>query len=150
MMNKFVFVLIGLLAIKSHANTVFIGDSIAHGYKLASHGAGKTKVGASPSLVFRFLKSSNIKQYDRIVLSTGISNGCHDIKTINDEFDYIELHRKRKSQVIILGNKNCKNGSSYLKRKVNLYGYDYIPVVATKDGIHPKTYNSIDIIFAKP
>lgn len=138
MLKQFLFV--ALLLTTSHAlsNTIFIGDSIAHGYKIYNKGTGTTKIGANPKKVLSFIHLANYSNVDKVILSSGISNQCNDISTVKKQLNYLNLNRVK---VILLSNNNCYGATSNLKAICLKYSnckFEYIP--NGKDGVHPNQY----------
>jgi len=124
---------------------LFIGDSIAEGYR--KQGEGTTLVGASPSKVLSFLQqglANNLNPYqNRVInLSTGISNNPTDIASIKKQF---ELLSKAGATVNVLGaakgtydpqNQQLKELSDQFGMRF-LGGFDPGP-----DRVHPLSYSS--------
>jgi len=117
------------------AETVYVGDSIAQGFKNAANGTGLTKIGASPKTVLEYVKMTS-DQKD-IVLSTGISNNCNDFKSVEKQFQLLQ-----NANLIVIGNKNCKpeinNKLKYLCDKHK--SCKFVPITSSKDGVHPAKY----------
>lgn len=121
------------------ANTIFIGDSIADGYKKYNKGIGFTKVGANPKTVLSYVHSASYRDVSKVILSSGISNNCHSISTIKDQLFYLSV---KPVNVILLGNNNCNGANDTLKLMCSKYSnckFESIPY--GRDGIHPNQYN---------
>lgn len=115
-----------------NASVEYVGDSIAHGYRLATRGVGITEVGASPREVFRMLQRS--KGSDTVVLSTGASNDCNDITGVKRN---IEFAQHKYHSVYILDAPKC---GGLIKTWVH-------PITFTPgpDGVHPRRYRVLEI-----
>ena len=121
------------------ANTIFIGDSIADGYKKYNKGMGFTKVGANPKTVLSYVQSASYRDVSKVILSSGISNNCHSISTVKDQLFYLSV---KPVNVILLGNNNCNGANDTLKLMCSKYSnckFESIPF--GRDGIHPNQYN---------
>ena len=121
------------------ANTIFIGDSIADGYKKYNKGMGFTKVGANPKTVLSYVQSASYRDVSKVILSSGISNNCHSISTVKDQLFYLSV---KPVNVILLGNNNCNGANDTLKLMCSKYSnckFESIPY--GRDGIHPNQYN---------
>lgn len=124
-----------LLPFSLFAKTVYIGDSIAHGYRMFNHAEGITKVGASPKEVEKMLKQN--PPGDKVVLSTGASNNCSDIKTIKAN---IALAGFLYKNVDLLSAPYCGIELNDKLKQVCKNNCTFIPVTPGKDGIHPDNY----------
>lgn len=121
------------------ANTIFIGDSIADGYKKYNKGIGFTKVGANPKAVLSYVHSASYRDVSKVILSSGISNNCHSISTVKEQLFYLIV---KPVNVILLGNNNCNGANDTLKLMCSKYSnckFESIPY--GRDGIHPNQYN---------
>ena len=133
--------LVATLLISPHvlANTIFIGDSIADGYKKYNKGTGFTKVGANPKTVLSYVHSASYRDVSKVILSSGISNNCHSISTVKDQLFYLSA---KPVNIILLGNNNCNGANDTLKLMCSKYSnckFESIPY--GRDGIHPNQYN---------
>lgn len=141
-MNKALILSLPLIAasIAQASPIVFVGDSLAHGYKVASHGSGITKVGASPKTVTDMIHQSDLKQ-QTVVLSTGISNNCQAIKQA--QYNILRVS-KEASTVLLIGTMNCPaNVQEQMQELCSSLGNCYFHKLdrsKSKDGIHPSIY----------
>lgn len=131
-------------------NTLFFGDSIAHGYRTANKASGTTKVGANPSQVLAQLQSTlatnpNAFKGQNVVLSSGLSNG-DDVASIEKQ---LQLLKNAGANVSLLGVSNSFNVGGRTGDKMNAhlaniaknYGANFRGgFVAGADNVHPKTY----------
>lgn len=129
------FILLSLISGICYAQPVYVGDSIAQGFKLAAKGEGLTKVGASPKTVLEYVKMTNDRK--DIILSTGISNNCNDFNSVKKQLDLL-----KDNNLTLIGNKNCKPEiNDELKKLCNQHkSCKFIPLLDSKDGIHPSKY----------
>jgi len=133
---------------------LFIGDSIAEGYR--NQGEGTTLVGASPSKVLNFLQQDLARDPDAyrgrlINLSTGVSNNPTDLSSIQKQF---ELLSKTGAIVNVLGaakgtydpqNRQLQQLSDQFGLRF-LGGFD-----PGQDRVHPLSYSSYNgIDLSKP
>lgn len=140
MLHKLLFLLL-IVSVQSNASTVFVGDSIAHGYKLYNNGKGITKVGANPYTVYGFVKNVKLDRSDTVVLSSGISNNCLMDKYVDRQLTYLD---SKYVNIILLGNNNCAGASMKLRSSCNKYKrctFQGIP--PGPDGVHPFTYSKV-------
>lgn len=131
-------------------NTLFFGDSIAHGYRTANKASGTTKVGANPSQVLAQLQSTlatnpNAFKGQNVVLSSGLSNG-DDVASIEKQ---LQLLKNAGANVSLLGVSNSFNVGGRTGDKMNAhlaniaknYGANFRGgFIAGADNVHPKTY----------
>lgn len=122
-----------MLSFSSYSAT-FVGDSIAHGFKIASNAKGTTKVGATPKEVHKYLENS---YGESLVLSTGASNNCKDVSTIKDN---VKLGLKNFKKVTVLSAPYCSDSVNNAIRNLCTTNCKYIVLTPGKDGIHPKYY----------
>jgi len=126
-------------------NPLFIGDSIAEGFR--NRGEGTTLVGASPSKVLSFLmqdlaRNPNAYQNRLINLSTGISNNPNDLDSIRKQF---ELLSKLGTSVNVLG---AAKGTydfqnQQLQKLANEFGLRFLGGFDPgPDRVHPVSYSS--------
>lgn len=137
-----VFCLWGVSAstLASSSDVVYLGDSLAEGYKIAKKGRGITKVGASPKTVNTFLNQVDLRD-QLVVLSTGISNDCQDLGTVSKNIMHVS---DRAKGFMLLGTLKCNmQTQDWLKLKcANLHNCIYFPVeqLKSRDGVHPARY----------
>lgn len=124
----------------------FIGDSIAHGYKISVDGVGLTKVGANPNKVLDFLKVH--RKCDKYILSSGISNDPTKINVVRDQLEYL-----KGSDVLLLGTSTkfprYGNSLNIKLREVcsRFSGCDFNGgFVPSKDLVHPKNYKALNVM----
>ena len=132
-----------MLSLTGYAHSsplVFVGDSLADGYKRSSHGNGITKVGASPKAVAGMIDRSNLKQ-QTVVLSTGISNNCQDIKQA--QYNILRVSNEA-STFLLIGTMNCpaKVQDQIIKLCSSLENcyFHELDKSKSRDGIHPSIY----------
>lgn len=130
-------IILGITISPCQASTVYVGDSISHGFRLANQGVGITKVGANPTLVGHFIEDA--PQGDVLVLSTGASNDCKDLKGIKANVDKAQ-HKYAK--VILIDAPYCKITPILLKLCTK--DCRLLPITPGKDGIHPATYYKLN------
>lgn len=132
------------------SDTLFFGDSIAHGYRTANNMGGATKVGANPRVVLAQLQNAlknnpNAFRGKNIVLSSGYSNG-NDLANIEKQ---LQLLQKAGANVSLLGVSNSFNIGGRAGKTMNTqlgtlaqkYGADFRGgFVAGADNVHPKSY----------
>ena len=142
-MSKWFVLFLVSVSISSYAtgaDALFVGDSIAEGYKLAKKGTGLTRVGASPKMVNTFLNRVDLKN-QLVVLSTGVSNDCQDLGTVSKNINYVS---DRAKGFMLLGTLKCnKQTQDWLKLTcMNLHNCVYFPVeqLKSRDGVHPARY----------
>ena len=121
-----------------YANTIYVGDSIALGFKQHNKGKGSTKIGANPSKVLSYIVRTDLKPYSKIVLSTGLSNDCSDQESVEKQFQTILLKNK-KINIDLLSSPYCKN-YLFLRRMCSQDTNCKLISFPTSDGIHPKSY----------
>lgn len=119
----------------------YIGDSIAHGYRINSKGTGITKVGANPKLVYSFIQRQPCTD-KTIYLSSGISNNPSDFNTVEKQLQSLKNHN-----VKLLGtsvsfpkhgnNLNIKLSSICSKYSNCTFIGGFTP---SKDRVHPRSY----------
>lgn len=129
-------------------DTVYIGDSIAHGYRTASGGEGQTKVGASSKQVLGFVNNySGDLRGKNVILSSGLSNSPNDMESIRAQ---IRALRARGANVRLLGVSNTFKGSATQGAAMNaalarLAREENVEFAggfkAGSDNVHPLTYN---------
>lgn len=142
-------------------DVMFIGDSIAHGYRSANSAAGLTEVGASPSRVLQQVKrtievgGSKMRGMP-VVLSTGLSNNPQDLASVEEQ---IRLLRQAGAQVTVLGVANnynlhgAKGGdiNNALSTIASRYGSRFNGGFnAGKDGVHPQSYQGLVVYGNEP
>ena len=138
-MNKLIVLFVALLLpLSGFAKTVYIGDSIAEGYKLAVKADGITKVGASPQEVEEMLKQNPVG--DTVVLSTGASNDCKNVAGVQRN---ITLAHFLYNKVYVLGAPYCGSMVEMEMRQRCTNGCEFVPVTPGKDGIHPQYYKKL-------
>lgn len=132
------YILIFFMIVSNYSNaSTFIGDSIAHGFMIANNASGTTKVGANPKLVNNFILNTSTD--DNVVLSTGASNNCSDIKTIKNN---INLSLKKFKHVTLLSAPYCGNYVNYIMKSQCINNCKFVVIEPSIDGIHPKKYNT--------
>lgn len=118
--------------------TLYIGDSIAHGYKEYNNGKGITKVGANPSTVLSYLEKADLDNIKNLVLSTGISNNCKQRSQVEKQFQHIR-YKNINLQILLLNSPYCKN-YIFLKQLCTNDHNCRLVTFPTTDGIHPTNY----------
>jgi hypothetical protein len=125
-------------------NTVFIGDSIAHGLKDAAKGEGNTKVGRKPSEVLSEMEKMGPESFKgkKVVLSTGLSNDTADLESVRKQMQFL---KDAGADVQIAGMSNSREdlapGNQQLQQLSSEYGYSFMGGFdAGKDKIHPTSY----------
>lgn len=98
-------------------STLFIGDSIAHGFKKSARGTGTTQVGANPAKVLSFIKANNGNlQGKTVYLSSGISNNISDMDNVRQQ---IALLKQAGANIKLIGVANNFKGDTSLGSKLN-------------------------------
>ncbi|WP_437887730.1 hypothetical protein [Phytobacter sp. V91] len=133
-----------LMCSPAWGNTVFIGDSIAHGYRMASAGRGTTKIGASPGEVRQMVEQ--FKQGGDVVLSSGASNLCSDMGNISAAID---TAKSKFSNVLLLSAPHCSSGVNLRMARLCTGNCEFVIIKAGPDGVHPARYNSRKLIVNK-
>lgn len=131
-----------LFSTACHASVTYIGDSIAHGYKIANNGQGITKIGANPRSVLNMLEISD--PADTLVLSTGASNDCGDIDQINQNIDFAISKFK---MVYVMDAPHCPTKvRTDIFQKCTGGRCTVLYFVPGKDGTHPRSYNKLELM----
>lgn len=142
-MSKWFVLFLVSVSISSYAigaNVLYVGDSLAEGYKVAKKGRGLTRVGASPQTVSTFLNRVDLNN-QLVVLSTGVSNDCKNLGTVSKNINYVS---DRAKGFMLLGTLKCnKQTQDWLKLTcMNLHNCVYFPIeqLKSRDGVHPTRY----------
>lgn len=127
----------------------FIGDSIAHYYKLSYSGAGVTRIGASPSDIINMITQSDVEGKN-VFLSTGFSNSPYKNmeNVITNQISGLQL--KNPASINVFGvsktypsKKGMLSGdemNNILSNICNTAGVTFLGGFdAAKDNIHPKS-----------
>ena len=125
------------------AQTCYVGDSIAHGYKQHNKGYGVTKVGANQRTVMNYVSLMK-NECDKIYLSSGISNNPTDTQIVDQQ---LKVLFDAKKEVILFGsskefpkygNQLNNNLSSLCSKYSNCtFRGGFTP---SKDKVHPVNY----------
>ena len=117
----------------------WIGDSIAHGYRVYRSEEGITRIGNPPSKILKEIKGINSLKGKNVYLSTGYAN-LPDTTTIKIQIK--ELKKRSPNRIYILGlAKKNKIGNNFLRDLSSKNGCIFIgPFTPSLDGIHPKSY----------
>jgi hypothetical protein len=130
--------LVALVALTSaaEARSLVIGDSIAHGVRMACRCAGITREGAPPSEVLGMVQRAGIRPGDVVLLSTGASNNPADVVSIAAQ---IRALRDTGARVRVLGvGPRFSRHNPRLIALTSHYGAAFIPLGQTgPDGVHP-------------
>lgn len=131
---------VALQAYPFHPGTLCYGDSIAVGYCRGLQGYQKN--GANPSQVYSFILSDYDKLHNRdVVISTGVSNGHRDFKSIEKQFDVLRYSSAR--SVTVLGAAKGRYDAENVKLIELCRKYGFICLggfTPGKDNVHPRTY----------
>lgn len=125
-------------------NTIFVGDSIAHGLRDVVKGKGKTTVGRKPHEVLSDMEEMGAESFrgKKVVLSTGLSNGTTDLESVRKQMEFL---KNAGADVQIAGMSNSRKdlapGNQQLQQLSSEYGYKFMGGFdAGKDKIHPTSY----------
>lgn len=143
-MDKFILLATLLISCTlTQAKTCYVGDSIAHSYRLSSGGLGKTRVGSNPKQVLGYLQSS--VGCDKFILSSRISNNPVDFDNVSKQ-----LYLIKDRPVKLLGTSvNFPKYGNSLNSKLSFmcgkypnctFNGGFIP---SKDRVHPTEYGGI-------
>jgi hypothetical protein len=137
---KHIALLLSLSAMPAGAATIYVGDSIAHGYKIHNGGSGITRVGAPPKVVSEFIYRA--PRGEAVILSTGASNDCTDTQTIVRN---INSAVEKYGRVYLLNAPYCGSVVARLLTSECKGTCKLIRIKTGPDGIHPARYDDIRV-----
>lgn len=126
----------------------FVGDSIAHGYKVANNALGVTRIGANTNTVYGFVKRSSVV-CSSVILSSGISNSPTNFNAVEKQLQFL---KHENIPVVLLGtSKNFPHHGNKLNIKLNSLCSKYKNCrfnggfISARDRVHPRVYGKLDI-----
>ena len=139
---------VGQAAVAAYQSAVpiYIGDSIAHGYRKSIGAKGTTQVGASPKKVLDFVNRQGSLKGQTVMLSSGLSNNPGDTQSIEQQ---IAALKAKGANVVLFGVANDFKGSTKTGAAMNaklqaiaaVQGVQFLGGFKSgSDHVHPRSY----------
>lgn len=139
---------VGQAAVTAYQSAVpiYIGDSIAHGYRKSIGAKGTTQVGASPKKVLDFVNRQGSLKGQTVMLSSGLSNNPGDTQSIEQQ---IAALKAKGANVVLFGVANDFKGSTKTGAAMNAklqaiaaaQGVQFLGGFKSgSDHVHPRSY----------